>query len=127
MPDLNWVRERHACSTMAMFEKLKMEVEQDVKQRNELCPEKAHYGFKFVSSSSAFAAVREGNNIHASIAFSVEKGVIVVKDDNKQIILRASLTLNDEGECRFQVNGQERESWQLRKVVLESIFFGDFE
>jgi hypothetical protein len=33
--------------------------------------------------------------------------------------------LNDEGRCVLRENGAEFEEWQVRKLALESMFFGD--
>ncbi len=122
--EIRWVRERHSCSAYAMFVKLKLEIENDVKERNDVRPEERWYGFRVVSRGSAFSVVRDGNRIGKSVTFSLENEEIVVKDDDDKIVLKASLTLNDEGQCRFKINGKERESWHLRKMVLEEMFFG---
>jgi hypothetical protein len=120
----SWVRERHSCSAYAMFTKLKLEIEQDVKERNDLRPEERWYGFRVVSNGSTFSVLRDGNKISRSVTFSIQDDEIFVMDDKDKVILKASLTLNDEGVCRFKIEGKERESWQLRKMVLEEMFFG---
>jgi len=122
--EINWVRERHSCSAYAMFTKLKLEIEHDVEERNNLRPEERWYGFQVVSRDSRFSVVRAGNRIGQSVTFSIENEEIVVKDDNDKIVLTASLTLDDEGKCRFKIDGRERDSWHLRKIVLEEMFFG---
>jgi hypothetical protein len=38
----------------------------------------------------------------------------------------ATPTLNSKGECRLKINGEEYESWYLRKIALEEIFFRDY-
>ena len=124
LENFDWVKERYSCSAAAAFERLRMEVEQDINQRNALRPEMAHYGFKFVSSNTAFAVVREGNNLGMSVTFTCEGNVIFVKDANRTVILKATLTLGNDGVCRFRVGEEELESWQLRKKLLESMFFG---
>jgi hypothetical protein len=109
-----------------MFEKLKLEVEEDVKQRNDLRQDKAHYGFNFVPHGAAFSVVREGNQIGKSITFNCGSESVIVRNADNGVILTASITLNDEGVCKFQVDGQDRESWQIRKAALEDILFGKF-
>lgn len=127
-PEFSWVRERHSCSAFAMFTKLRLEIEQDVKERNDLRPEERWYGFRVVSSGSTFSVLREGNRISKSATFSIKEGQIVVTDDKDKVVLKASLTLNDEGECKFKIDGKERESWHLRQMVLEEMFFwGDIQ
>jgi hypothetical protein len=44
-------------------------------------------------------------------------------DEDKEKCI-ATLTLNNEGECRLLVNGQELEEWQFRKMMWEELFFG---
>jgi hypothetical protein len=122
--EFNWVRERHSCSAYAIFMKLKLEIEQDVAERNALRPEERWYGFRVVSHGAAFSVMREGNKISKSATFSIKDDQIVVVDDKDKVVLKASLTLNDDGECRFKIEGKERESWHLRKLVLEEMFFG---
>lgn len=120
---INWVKERHSCTALCMFEKLRNEVKADIEQRNALRPEQAHYGFKFVQSDMAiFSVVREGNQIGRVVRF-VLKGDTIIAETHDEEIFSAMLTLNDVGECRFKINGDERESWQLRKLALEPMFF----
>ena|ERR1039458_4050676 len=122
--EFSWVRERHSCSAYAMFAKLKLEIEQDVKERNDLRPEERWYGFRVVSHGSTFSVIRDGNRISKVITFSIDNEEIVVKDDQDKVVLKALITLNDERECKFKIDGKEMESWHLRKMVLEEMFFG---
>jgi len=46
-----------------------------------------------------------------------------VNDKDGKKILEATLTLNDSGECRVKIGGQEYELWQMRKKALENLFF----
>ena len=48
---------------------------------------------------------------------------IQVNDKDGKKILEATLTLNDSGECRVKIGGQEYELWQMRKKALENLFF----
>jgi len=32
-------------------------------------------------------------------------------------------TFSDEGECRLEVNGKERDLWQVRRMALEELLF----
>lgn len=122
--NFSWIRERHKCSVRAVFAQLQLDVDQDVKERNEL---RSHQGYEFhvVASDSAFAVVLDDLQTGAgdSVEFSRDGSVIVVKDAKRSEMLRASLTLNDDGECVFLVNNEERNSWQLRKMALEKLFF----
>jgi len=123
--NINWVAVRAECSAMQMFEKLKLEIESDVLIRNDLRPEDRYYGFKFVPSSGSFTVLRQGNRISSAVAFFLDGGQIVVKKDDI-LIFAATVTLNDDGECIFKVKGEERSSWQVRKMALEDLFFVGF-
>jgi hypothetical protein len=35
------------------------------------------------------------------------------------------LTLDNNGQCKFVLDGEELDPWQLLKRVLEPLFFGD--
>jgi hypothetical protein len=108
-----------------MFERLKLEAEQDIKTRNELRPRECYYGFKMVTAKDSFAVVREGNQIGANAAFFCYADRIEVRRDDKPLF-NAKVRLNEEGECVFDINGEERQSWQLRNMALASLFFEGF-
>jgi hypothetical protein len=68
MDAVNWVPARHACSPGAMFEKLRQEVEADVRSRNQLRPEQAHYGFRFTTLVRVFRrCAKEINSANPSL------------------------------------------------------------
>ena len=124
MLDVNWVKTLHDCSAEAMHEKLRLAIEADVKQRNQLLSERPAGEFHVVTSESAFTVVREGTR-RDSIEFSVRGKFLIIKDTRRKTILKVSITLGSLGECKFNVGGVERDSWQLRRQVLEEIFFSE--
>jgi len=85
MAEFEWVKARSACSVAQMFVQLKLEVEHDVKTRNELRPAQSYYGFKIVAAKDSFAVVREGNQIGANTAFFCHADRIEVKHDEKPL------------------------------------------
>jgi len=125
MMDVNWVKTLHECSIDAMHEKLRLAIEADVKQRNELQSPGPHYEFRVVPAESAFAVIREGSELRESVEFSVRGKFLIIKDTRRKTILKVSITLDSLGECKFNVGGVERNSWQLRRQVLEDIFFSE--
>jgi hypothetical protein len=50
-----------------------------------------------------------------------KNGISVRKDEG--VMFEVMLTLNNEGMCRYKINGQECESWQMRKRALWKLFF----
>jgi hypothetical protein len=123
MSDFEWVKARAACSVVQMFERLKLEIQQDIKDRNDLRPEnERYYGFKFVAAKDSFAVVRQGNQISGNTAFFCYADRIEIVRDEKPLFT-AKVRLNDDGECVFDINGAEKHSWHLRNMALASLFF----
>lgn len=132
MQEFDWVKKRHACSLGDVFERLRLEVQSDVNIRNELRdttePEgHRYYGFGFKSSSRSFTAFAQGTpevtKLHKSVLFTLEADHIAVTQDAAPHPLIVRIGLNDEARCVFKVEEKEYESWQLRKLVLDDLFF----
>lgn len=129
MENLNWVEERRKCSVHAMFERLRLEVKDDVGTRQEVREKDSEFGyangFFFNSTSKSFSASRqESDGLRRTVIFSVEGDRIVASDENDKEIVGATVTLDDEMECVFVVHGELVKDWQFRKAALESLFFG---
>jgi hypothetical protein len=120
MDDFDWVTELSRCSPVVVFEKLKLQIREDVKIRNSQLP-KAHDPFRIEEHGSSFAVLLPSP--HQAVTFSVTDKKISVKDWKGKLICEATLTLNDEGECKVKIKGKERELWQMRKMALEELFF----
>jgi hypothetical protein len=56
------------------------------------------------------------------VYFKLEDGKITVMDSDG-ITFEATVMLNDMGDCKPKINGQERELWQMRRTALEKLFF----
>lgn len=123
MTTFDWVTKRNSCSLVKVFEILKLEVQQDVETRNSLRPPGASYKFNIVVKPQTFTVYLESNNPHWAIKFGLVEKAIEVRDENDKLILMATPTLSDDGECKLQVGGQERDFWQVRKMALEKFFF----
>jgi hypothetical protein len=123
-PDFNWVTARSSCILSLVFEKIKLEVEHDVKTRNLLLPADADIKFRLLLNGNSFVVAVAGWEVgNYSVKFILSDGAIVVRDAQDKITLEATLTLNDEGECMLLVAGKEREFWQFRKEALDQLFF----
>jgi hypothetical protein len=123
--NINWVKVRGECSAVQMFEKLKLDIENDIKTRLAIRPDERYYTFRLTSSENSFTVLREGNRIGAAVAFFLADEAITVKQSDK-ILFTARVTLSDEGECVFKIGDKEYESWQVRKIALEDLFFIGF-
>jgi hypothetical protein len=125
--NFDWVRARAACSLFQFFEKLKLQIEEDVKARNAISPQQPQYKFSIVNAgNNGFSVLIEGtsewNRIHDSVRFTISNDKISVFTIGG-LMFDATVTLCDDGECRARIGGQEYDSWQLRKKALEELFF----
>ena len=124
MDDFNWVQELSKCSLSVAFESLRQAVKGDVETRRSLMSETAHYSFRYVPNNEwNFSVIVEGNNLHGGVSFDKRGNEIVIEDAAGKVLVTARVTLNKDRECRFVVGEEELESWQLRKKVLEKLFF----
>jgi hypothetical protein len=123
MLEFDWVSARSACSLVAIFEQLKMQLQEDVAKRQALREEMAHYGFRIVGKDRRWAVVVEGTGIYDSVLFILTDSGIEVTDKDGRLRFKATPTLSDDGECRLKVGDQERELWHVRKMALEELFF----
>ena len=127
-PDFDWVTARHQCSLHFEFEKLKRDLERNTKTRRDLAP---------VDRASEVAYKEDGNTCSVirgplppaigttwSVTFNLKEDRICVSNNFSKRPLSLTLTLNDYGECRFQIDGEGAFlRWQVIRRALESIFF----
>jgi hypothetical protein len=119
----DWVTARAACSLARVFEKLKLQIQDDIKARNALRPPGAHYAFSVVEGGSkAFSVLVEGKNVHVSVRFDLDDEKISVYSKDG-VTFTGTVTLCDDGECRVKIGDQEHDLWQVRKMALEDLFF----
>ena len=123
VPKFDWVTERSSCSLPKVFQTLRLEIEEDVKTRNVLRPKNSPYEFLVKEDVGNFTVLLESEDVHRSVIFSLAEHAIVVRDEKSNPMFEVSLTFNDEGECRLKVNGEERESWQVRRMAMEDLLF----
>jgi hypothetical protein len=120
--NFDWVTARAECSAGKIFEKLKLQVQENVKVRKSLLPSERHYSFEFVESGgTAFSVAVIGNDIHDSVRFHLGDEKIKVRSGNREYELFA--TLCNDGECRVKMNGDEYDLWQVLKMALEDLLF----
>lgn len=129
MSDFDWVTARSNCSLAIIFERLKASVQEDVAKRQELTPKSEfgyRYGFRTDLGPNRISVVLEGPAVTEpeSLVFYLRKDSIEVVDGKGALKFKATPTINDEGECRLKVAGQEKDLWQFRKMVLEDLLFG---
>jgi hypothetical protein len=127
--EFDWVTARKNCCLGTVFEALKLSIKGDIEKRNlmrkpylEDIPNAFMYKFDMTGTSKSFAVILTGQGIHGSVTFVLSDSCIEVQSESA-VMFRATIGLNDDGDCAFYVNGQERQSWQIRKEALEKLFF----
>ena len=122
---IDWVARLSSCSLHSVWDRLKLEIESDVAaRRQQLIPMGVNYGFSITPLNDDVVVSLIGNAVlPRSIKISLTDDAIVVSDGTGKELFRATLTLDNDGECRFKINGAEREFWQMRQMALEELLF----
>lgn len=135
MAEFDWVKARAECTAEQIFEKLKLQVKEDVDIRNTLRREDSPYKFTVEDRGRRFMVKLQGNdlpNVAArGVTFRLGDESIDVADYLDGVLFTATLTLNDEGECLLSLlypgtptNRETVNLWQFRRRALEATFFG---
>lgn len=130
---LNWVRARADCSVRSVFDELIEGARGDAEEMNSLLGERSQMIFStYRPSKRRFSVARVDDpitNISSSVDFELEANEIVVyhmSNSGNETLFRVGVTLNNEGQCRLKIKGQdeELEQWQVRRKALEPFLFG---
>ncbi len=124
-PKIDWVTERSACTLPKVFYRLRLEVEADVKTRNSLRPELAPYEFSITDDVKDFSVILQNGDVRKTVKFSLTDYAILVYDPNGNQLLEVTSRLSDAGKCELFFNQEVRESWQVRRIALEGLMFGN--
>jgi hypothetical protein len=119
----DWVTERSSCSLPKVFGALRTQVEDDVKTRNALRPSNSPYEFSVAEDVSEFTVLLKTAEASRSVVFNLTEHAIVIRDQQRNPMFEVAASLNDQGECRLKVNGEERDFWQVRRLALEDLMF----
>jgi len=119
----DWIAGRSACSLPKVFKTLKLEVEEDVRERNALRPDDAPYQFFIEEKENQFSVVLEAKDLHRAVTFCYEPHAIIVLDASGNQMFEVTLTFSDDGRCRMKAKEENRESWQVRRMALEDLLF----
>jgi hypothetical protein len=122
--ELDWVKERAACTVAQIFSQLHQGVEDDVKSANlarQLLPAVAFA--IIVSADGGSFTVKRSDAIRPFVKWSLEDDHIRVSDDYGQTTAQLRITFSNEGRCKLTEHGEELEQWQVRRSALEGLFF----
>jgi hypothetical protein len=119
----DWITERSSCSLPKVFSTLRSQVEADVKTRDALRPSYSPYEFSLTEDTAEFKVLLKAKELTTSVTFALTDHAIVVRDNQGAQMFEVTLTFDDSGKCRLNVNAQEREYWQVRRMALEDLMF----
>jgi hypothetical protein len=127
--DFDWIKARLACSPQMIFKELEYGVGRDVDTIKAQRPERAEE-FQVLPAADGkmqFSIIRHHPKGRSeTVEFSLVGEKIAVKNPlTGAVSFTASLTLNNDGECRLKVNNEELEQWQVRRKALEDLLFSE--
>jgi hypothetical protein len=126
--ELDWVKVRSECSVAHVFSELHLGAKNDVEAINLTPRATENFATPFDvhtnSTGNVFVVFQTGNT-NRTVKFRLGPDRIEVANQAGQFAI--TLTLNNEGRCKLKVNGgeEELEQWQVRRMMLEGLFFGD--
>jgi hypothetical protein len=123
--ELNWVEKRAGCNIVEVFNRLCMEIANDIIAINGI--KYKEFYFKQESLSDGTIVIGQPNRTpRLTVAIGIVDQKIVVVDQATADRWSVRVGLNNEGRCTLKLeDGTELEQWQFRKKALEELFFGD--
>jgi hypothetical protein len=122
-PNDDWVTKRSLCTFPNIFKTLKVQVEEDVKTRNDIRPNNSPYEFSMADNGDEFTVLLQAKDFQSSVIFSLSEHAIEARDDKGTKMFVVTLTFSDQGECKLHIHDKELELWQVRRRALEELFF----
>jgi hypothetical protein len=123
----DWIKQRSECSLPKVFATLRSQIEQDINTRNSMRPKTAPYEFSLAEDINQITVHLQADGpeggLQKSVIFGLGDHAISVKDDQGNRLFEVTLTFDDAGKCRLNVNGTERDFWQVRRMALEDLMF----
>jgi sRNA-binding regulator protein Hfq len=119
----DWVAERSSCTLPKVFKTLRMQVEEDVKTRNAQRLKGSLYEFHLKEDVDKFTVLLESDVVHQSVIFKLAQHAILVLSGEGNPMFEVKLVFDDEGKCRLNVNDEQRDFWQVRRMALEDLLF----
>jgi len=122
--DFDWVTVRAGCSALNMFGLLKQDAQKNVeaiKAATKL--QGSEMPVSFFDNDNSFGVVRRTYVGEIGVRFNLYQDEIRIESQGVKVSFTATLTLNDDGECRFMVDAQTLDRWQVMRRALEPLFF----
>jgi hypothetical protein len=125
---MNWVKARLECSMQKVLLQLKSGVKADVDEANISMEPQGYKTRSFdvhENGDNRFSVMRSEQAGAVTVEFANRQGYIEITTLDKKT-LQVTPALNADGECHVMLGAQELQMWQLRRLVLEPLFFGPF-
>ena len=128
--DFDWVTARIECSLPNEFECLRVLVKTNCLKRRSFLEDDgaANLVFSGENGEDEFSVTRQpAANTYGSthkVQFFLRQDHILIDDRWGDQCMTLTLTLNDEGQCRFVIDGKgEHLRWQVARKALHGLFF----
>lgn len=124
--DFDWVTALQECSVPMEFVRLAKQVRENVETRQKAVEGRVMEVIYESNRTSFSVACSLGVGVPRKIAFTLEDDCIVAHDElSGKGKHRLTLTLNDEGECRYRLDGDPKQllRWQVARRILEPLLF----
>ncbi|MGA8503219.1 MAG: hypothetical protein WB683_16815 [Candidatus Sulfotelmatobacter sp.] len=89
----DWVTERSSCSLPKVFASLRVQIEADVKTRNDLRPSNSPYEFSVKEDTGEFAVLLKAQQLEQSVVFRLADHAISVQDDKSNPMFEVTTAL----------------------------------
>ena len=122
-PTFDWVTGRSSGTLPKVFNVLRLQVEEDVKTRNALRLNYSPYEFFITENTGEFKVLLKAKELQQAVTFSLGDRAIQVRDGQENKMFEVMVTFDGSGKCRLQVNGEDRDFWQVRRMALEDLMF----
>jgi hypothetical protein len=132
----DWVPARAKCSAAEMFALLVMRIESDVTVRQDQLKNTNYvFSVKKIAADSVVVARQyiergvsfRGRNVmfkRTPMGMAVD-ALVVDQETSPRPMFTASVSLGPEGRCRYVVDGQPLELWQVSQKALDGLFFNE--
>ncbi|MDE0102595.1 MAG: hypothetical protein OXN89_09460 [Bryobacterales bacterium] len=118
----NWVKARHECSMALEFRLIRKQVDRMVEERNSSTNGRVRFVVR--RASTEVFSVENSAGMSQPVVFELSTRKIAVHRGFGCDPLELTLTLNDDGECRYRICGDgEYLRWQVIRRALEDLFF----
>ncbi len=124
IPDsLNWVEKRAACNVAEVFNRIALEIQDDIIAINAIKYKELYFHLDALADGTLVIG-QPNRHPRMTVSIGVADKEIVVIDQATPGKWSVHVGLNDEGRCVLKgENGTELETWQFRKRALDTLFF----